>query len=224
MDYNKVEDIKRFLYYDASIFYRENKKVRTIVVYSSDIENVEECVDAGTIKYRIEPFYMINIDGDEKLEYLKNKIQNKEKLTKEDMMVMTFLPLMRGRESRSERAIKSIELAQSIEDNGIKLECISMLYALLDKFGDKVTKKKLKEMITMTEIGKMIREEAIEEGIEKGKTKGKSELIIKLLIKKFNKIPKNYTDKINNLSNETLDIIATDIFDMDKIDELEKYF
>lgn len=51
-----------------------------------------------------------------------------------------------------------------------------------------------------------------------------TELIIKLLIKKFKKIPKNYTDKINNLSNETLDVIATDIFDMDKIDELEKYF
>lgn len=146
-------------------------------MYSSYIENVEEYVDAGTIKYTIEPFYMINIeDGDEKLEYLKNKIHNKEKLTKEDMMVMTFLPLMRGKESRSERAIKSIELAQSIEDNGIKLACISMLYALLDKFGDKVTKKKLKEIITMIKIGKMIRED----GIEKGKINGTLYLLYRI--------------------------------------------
>lgn len=44
-----------------------------------------------------------------------------------------------------------------------------MLYAFLNKFGDKITKKKLKEMDkTMTEIGKIIREEGIEEGVEKG--------------------------------------------------------
>ncbi|MEA5007185.1 DUF4351 domain-containing protein [Clostridium tyrobutyricum] len=163
---------------------------------------------------------MKNINGDEKLKYLTSKIHNKEKLTKDDILSMTFLPLMRGSESRGQRAIKSIELAQSIEDNETKLECINMLYALLDKFGDKTNKKKLKEMISMTEIGKMIRDE----GREQGREEGKSELIIKMLIKKFKKLPDGYSNKIKSLSNETLDIIATDIFDMDNIKELEKYF
>ena len=46
---NKKEDIKRFLYYDASLFYKEKRKVRTFVIYSSDIDDVETFVDAGTI-------------------------------------------------------------------------------------------------------------------------------------------------------------------------------
>ncbi|MCH3965108.1 MAG: DUF4351 domain-containing protein [Clostridium sp.] len=217
---DKKDDIKRFLYYDASLFYREKRKVRTIVVYSSDIEDVDEYIDAGTIKYRIEPFYMKNIDGDERIEYLKNKIHNGEKLTYNDILCITFLPLMSGSESRSERAVKSIELAQSIEDNGTKLECTSMLYALLDKFGDEISRRKLKEMINMTEIGKMIRDE----GRKEGRKEGKSELIIKQLIKKFKKLPVGYTDKINSLSDETLDVIATDIFNMEKVEELERYF
>lgn len=29
---------------------------------------------------------------------------------------------------------------------------------------------------------------------------------------------------INNLSEETIDVIATDIFDLEKIEDLEKYF
>lgn len=39
-------------------FTKKRRKVRTIVVYSSDIIEVEDCIDAGTIKYNIEPFYM----------------------------------------------------------------------------------------------------------------------------------------------------------------------
>ncbi|MHC6179304.1 DUF4351 domain-containing protein [Clostridium sp. JNZ X4-2] len=221
---DKKDDIKRFLYYDASLFYREKRKVRTIVVYSSDIEDVEEYIDAGTIKYRIEPFYMKNMNGDERLKYLKNKIYNREKLNYNDILSMTFLPLMSGSGNRGERAVKSIELAKSIGDNETKLECTSMLYALLDKFGDETSKKKLKEMITMTEIGRMIRDEGRDEGRKEGKKEGKSELIIKQLIKKFKKLPDGYADKINSLSDETLDVIATDIFDMDKVEQLEKYF
>ncbi|AOZ77275.1 hypothetical protein AQ983_03715 [Clostridium pasteurianum DSM 525 = ATCC 6013] len=67
-------------------------------------------------------------------------------------------------------------------------------------------------MMRKLELDKKIREE------------GKSEIILKLLIKKFKKLPEEYVEKIKKLSNETLEVIAIDIFDMDKIEELEKYF
>ena len=68
------------------------------------------------------------------------------------------------------------------------------------------------------------REEGIQEGITKGKTEGKAEILTKLLVKKFNiKVP-DYNDKINKLSDESIDKIITDIFDINKIEELEKYF
>ena len=72
----------------------------------------------------------------------------------------------------------------------------------------------------MTEIGKMIRDE----GIKEGEKKGKAEILIKQLIKKFKSVPQGYKDKINNLPEDTIDVIATDIFDLEKIEDLEKYF
>lgn len=64
---NKRDDIKRFLYHDASLYYKEKRKVRTIVIYSADIENVETYIDAGIIKY------MKNLDVDEKLNLKRRK-------------------------------------------------------------------------------------------------------------------------------------------------------
>ncbi len=50
---DKKEDIRRFLYYDASLVRNDNRRVRTMVIYSADIENVETYIDAGTIKYEV---------------------------------------------------------------------------------------------------------------------------------------------------------------------------
>ena len=107
---DKKEDIKRFLYYDASLYYKEKRKVKTIVVYSADIEDVDTYVDAGTIKYEVDAFYMKKLDGDEKLEYLQNKILKGENLTGEDILTLSFIPLMSGKSSRSERTLKSLDL------------------------------------------------------------------------------------------------------------------
>jgi len=107
---DKKEDIKRFLYYDASLFYKEKRRVRTMVIYSADIDNVETYIDAGTIKYQVEAFYMKNIDGDEKLRYLRDKISTKKHLTAEDILTLSFIPLMSGKKTRSLMTLESIEL------------------------------------------------------------------------------------------------------------------
>ncbi|WP_315119157.1 DUF4351 domain-containing protein [uncultured Clostridium sp.] len=216
---DKKEDIKRFLYYDASLFYKEKRKIRTIVIYSADIEDVETYIDVGTIKYEIEAFYMKNLDGDEKLEYLKNKIEREETLNAEDIVALSFIPLMRGKESRSKRTLDSIELAGKMPEGNEKLQCLSLLYALFDKFGDELSKIKFKELVSMTEIGKMLREDGIKEGMKEGK----AEILIKQLIKKFKSIPEEYKQRIKTLDEETIDVIATDIFDIDNLDELKKY-
>ena len=80
----------------------------------------------------------------------------------------------------------------------------------------------------MTELGRMLIEDGIEkgrkEGIEKGIEKGKSETLIKLLIKKFGFLSEEYKNKIGKLSNETIDIILMEIFDIKSMNELDKYF
>lgn len=84
----------------------------------------------------------------------------------------------------------------------------------------------------MTEIGKMILEDGMAkgmekgmaEGMEKGRAQGKAELLIKMLTKKFKKIPEEYKKKIMELPDETLEIVGLEIFDMDDIKDLERYF
>ena len=80
----------------------------------------------------------------------------------------------------------------------------------------------------MTEIGKMLREDGKEEGkIEgkkEGKIEGKAEMLLKLLTKKFNKVPDNFKKILMKLPEERLEIIAIEIFNMNSIEEIEKYF
>ena len=57
-----------------------------------------------------------------------------------------------------------------------------------------------------------------------GIAEGKVEILTKILVKKFNIKPEDYIDKIRNLSDEVIDNIISDIFDIERIEELEKYF
>lgn len=140
---DKYSDLKRFLYYDASLVYRDNKNVDTIVVYSSEIDRVNTCIDVGSIKYSVEAFYMKSIDGDIIFDQLKSKVEKGENLKDIEMLSLTFVPLMNSKRSKGDRAIDSIKLASKIKDSNNKLESLSMLYALLDKFGDENIKKSI---------------------------------------------------------------------------------
>lgn len=217
---NKDSDLRRFLFYDASLVYRDNKKINTIVVYSSEIEGANTYLDAGSIKYSIETFYMKDINGDSTFEKLKEKVERGERLKDIEILNLTFVPLMSSTKSKSDRAIDSIKLANKIKDNENKLQCLSMLYALLDKFGDENIKKNIWEVFGMTEIGKLIREQ----GIKEGKEEGKVETLLKQLVKKFGKIPVGYKENIKKLPTETIDIISIEIFDMKELKDIEKYF
>lgn len=130
---------------------------------------------------------------------------------------------MSSKISKSQRALEGIELANSIEEDDTKLQCLTLLYALFDKFGDSLSKIRFKEVFSMTEIGKMIREDGLKEGIEVGKETEKTEILIKLLVKKFKKLPTGYEEKIKKLPMATLDIIITEIFDLESIEDLNKY-
>ena len=107
-----------------------------------------------------------------------------------------------------------------------------MLYAFADKFLKGKDLQRVKEEISMTELGRMLIEDGRTEGriegrIEgrtEGRTEGKIETLIKLLIKKFGFLSEEYKNKISKLSSETIDIILMEIFDIKSINELDKYF
>ncbi|PRR81776.1 DUF4351 domain-containing protein [Clostridium vincentii] len=229
---DKKDDISRFLYYDASLYFKHKKKIRTVVVYSSDIKNTITYLNCGTINYNVEAFYMKSLDGDSKLDYIRHKVENDITLTEQDIMSLSFIPLMSSKKSKSEITLESIEVANNIKLAIEKNKCITLLYALFDKFGDEEAKKRFKEVVSMTDVGKMIyaegmedgMERGLEKGLERGIGKGKSELLIRQLTKKFDYVPAEYKKKIMELPEGIIEVIGTDIFDMKSLEEIRKYF
>lgn len=74
---------------------------------------------------------------------------------------------MKGSNTHTNRALESIELSTNITDNEQKEQCQRIPYALLDKFGDSESKKRFKEVISMTDIGRMIYEDGVVGGTAK---------------------------------------------------------
>lgn len=166
---------------------------------------------------------MANKDGDKIFENLVEKIKKNEIIDKQDLIALTFTPIMGGKLSIGDKILNAMKLVRNINTE-YKYDVESILYAFASKFLNGRELDKIKEELKMTELGKGLIEEGIEKGIERGIEKGKSELLIKLLMKKFKKLPQEYKEKIKTLPEETLDLIGIEIFDLDNINDLEKYF
>ena len=220
----KKKDVQRFMFYDASLNYSQDKPIRTVIVYSSEIENAPSIYDAGSIKYEVENFYMKNLDGDSSFERVKAKVKEGIELSENDILTLTFLPLMFSKKSKVDRAVDSIKLANKIADVDMKKTALSMLYAFVDKFADKDSKNSIMEAFSVTEIGKMLYEKGVKEGEVVGEKKGKAELLIIQLTKKFINVPEEYCNKLNKLPDKTIELIGADIFEIEDIKDIEKYF
>jgi hypothetical protein len=216
-------DLRRFRVYESVLSLQKYKDVTTYVVYSGNIKNAKDTLETGINKYKVKSIFMSDKNGDLVVEELEKKVKNKEHITKQELIALTFTPIMGGKLTKAEKIIKSIRIVKS-SNNEYKYDIESMLYAFADKFLSGKDLQKVKEEISMTELGRMLIEDGIEKGRKEGIEKGKSETLIKLLIKKFVFLSEEYKNKISNLSKDTIDIILMEIFDIKSINELDKYF
>ena len=225
------KDLRRFRAYEALLSLQKEKDVTTYVVYSNNIKKAMSSLETGISKFNVKSIFMSEKNGDLIFEELEKKINNKEKLTKQELVSLAFTPIMGGKLTKVEKIIKSIRIVKS-SDSEYKYDIESMLYAFADKFLKGKDLQRVKEEISMTELGRMLIEDGRTEGriegrIEgrtEGRTEGKIETLIKLLIKKFGFLSEEYKNKISKLSSETIDIILMEIFDIKSINELDKYF
>lgn len=215
-------DLRRFRVYESVLSLQKYKDVTTYVVYSGNIKNAKDTLETGINKYKVKSIFMSDKNGDLVVEELEKKVKNKEHITKQELIALTFTPIMGGKLTKAEKIIKSIRIVKS-SNNEYKYDIESMLYAFADKFLSGKDLQKVKEEISMTELGRMLIEDGIEKGRKEGIEKGKSETLIKLLIKKFVFLSEEYKNKISNLSKDTIDIILMEIFDIKSINELDKY-
>jgi len=162
-DYDK-KDLARFMVSDAMLYYNDGKPIKTIVVYSADIEETITTLDAGSIKYQVDAFYMFKLDGDKTYENIKAKIDSGKQLTKQDLMSIVFLTLMKNSVDKVTRLEQSVELSKKLNSHDEQGQIQAMLGLLAEKFiKDPDELKRLKELMSMGVIAEMIRDDAIKE-------------------------------------------------------------
>ncbi|MBE6043166.1 MAG: DUF4351 domain-containing protein [Clostridium thermopalmarium] len=195
------------------------KDAVTYVVYSGNIKSSRNILQTGINEFKVNTISMASKDGDKIYNDIVEKIKSGIEITKQDIISLTFTPIMAGKIGIADKIINAIHVIKDI-NNDYKNDIESILYAFANKFLSGKDLEKVKEELRMTELGKSL----IQEGIEKGKDEGKAELLIKQLMKKFKKLPNGYKEKIKALPKETIELIATDIFELNSIEELEQYF
>ena len=159
-EYRK-KDLSRFMVSDAILYHNTGKPVRTIVVYSADVKETITTLDAGAIKYNVEAFYMYALDGDKTYAEIKAKVDAGEPLTKQDLMSIVFLPMMKNSVDKAARFEHAINLSKEIPAENERLQIQEMLKRLAEKFiKDADTIQKLRELIGMGLINEMIANDA----------------------------------------------------------------
>lgn len=159
-----LDGLKRFRAYEALTSYHHKVVVETYVLFSGNIKRPMTEFSEGFNTYKIKPIIMKDHNADNLLANLERKQNNKEIITKEDLIPLVLCPLMSGdtpTKDRIDKAYQIIKKATKIKKDDIaKIE--AMLYAMADKFLDAIDLEKLKEEISMTRLGQMIWEDSRE--------------------------------------------------------------
>ena len=135
-----------------------------------------DTLKTGINEYNTKVISMYDKDGDIIFDKVEEKLRDKEEITKQDLVALTFSPIMGGKLTKLDKILKSIRLVKKI-DNEYRYDMESMLYAFADKFLDGKELEKVKEEISMTKLGEML----VEDGIKKGKEEQATDTAIKAI-------------------------------------------
>lgn len=198
-----ISDLRRFRTYEALLNLQTGKDVVTYVVYSGDIKNPLNGYESGINSYRVNTISMANKDGDKIFNNIIEKMKHGEELSKQDIISLTFTPIMGGKLSKSDKIINAIRVVKDI-DKEYRYDIESILYAFASKFLEGKDLDKVREEIKMTELGRSLIEEGLAKGIVEGENKKTIE-IVKNAIK--NGMDNNIISKLTGLSNEEIEAI-----------------
>ena len=154
------KDLTRFSRYDTFLYDRDGRKVQTVIIYSADVKKIDEELDIGSLTYKPTNVMMYKFDGNKIYKDLATKLKEKQELTDIDMLNLIFLPLMNNSIPKDELALKSIELAKTIEDRAKRETCIVSTIAFTGKYLTENEMIKIWEVAKMTDvIGRLIQKE-----------------------------------------------------------------
>ena len=167
-DHITGEDLKRFREYEAATSRAHNVDVVTYCICSANVRNPRYQLHTGINVYRIRIIRLKGRDSDLLFKAVEEKRASGQALTKAELVPLLLTPLMSGRMKIKERIIRSLKILYMARDCITPLEMEKMqavLYTFADKFLNKDELDNVKEVITMTTLGRMIFNDGVEKGI-----------------------------------------------------------
>ncbi|TCP23755.1 hypothetical protein EV207_12933 [Scopulibacillus darangshiensis] len=218
-----INELERFKLYDTALYEKKRKLIKTFVIYGSDVNQAEESLDHGSIRYHAKAIYMKDFDGDAIFYNLTNKILNREILTDEDQLKLIFLPLMKTQKKRSDLAAEVVELAKRLKDEEQRFRLMATSIAIGDKYLDDAYINKMMEVLRMTRVFRRIYEEGEQEGMQEGLVRGKKEAIQTYMESRFGMVSIEINEKINRVSEiDVLNALIANLYKSDTIEQAEQ--
>jgi hypothetical protein len=144
--------------------------LRLIVIYTGDVEQADPVLETGCVTVRAEQAFLVKIDGDAQYQAIKEKIENGQPLTNDDIMKLIILPLtQKGQENKQAMLEKVVGASKKIPDEKLQVMALTGVLAASDKFVDNEYPKSVRRFLSMTKIEKIFEKERIEYGNEKVK-------------------------------------------------------
>ncbi|AUM98170.1 hypothetical protein CF060_11375 [Clostridium botulinum] len=108
-------DLRRFRAYEALLSHQTGKDVVTYVVYSGNIKNTVNTLETGISEFRVSSISMASRDGDKIYNDIVEKIKSGIEVTKEELISLTFTPIMGRKISTVDKIINAIDIVKDIK-------------------------------------------------------------------------------------------------------------
>jgi len=166
---------------------------------------------------------------------------------KGEVQLRILLTIFRDVFTKDSKAIidtvqRAAEHLGKLEDQQTGIEYFETFMKYILNASWKLTKEDVEDIIKKVEtnypegsevvmtLAEVLRQEGRQEGIQEGRQEEKNETLyktykiaIRLLTKRFGKLPDEMRDKISQLDVESLEIIIESIFDYEKLEDVKKY-
>ncbi|GMA48961.1 hypothetical protein GCM10025857_03180 [Alicyclobacillus contaminans] len=170
----------RFLAYDVAIAERYRRKLRTVVLYTGDVQEAPSQLDAGSFQYSVENVYLNRLDGDAALETVKRHLATDE-WTEQDRVRLSFAFHMHFTKRERDVAFEEIvDMVRRVPDRDEQNYVAALILGFSARILAPEQKERLREVLKMTELLREFEEEFKEkwmkQGLQQGLQQGKREV------------------------------------------------
>lgn len=163
---DKLSNRIKYISYIARIMERyckdkgEIPNLRMIVIYTGDVGHADKELKTKCLTLSIEQVFVSNLPDREIYQEIKHKLENREKLTEQELMRLIILPLApKGNANKQKRVEEVIKLAKMIEDEQEQAFVIAGILVCSDKFIDREYAKGIRRYLSMTKVFQILEEE-----------------------------------------------------------------